>query len=205
MFAQIFLNMLHDVWPMIFIFTVIIVSIRVTYLIVNRDKFVLYKEILMLCFILYILLLYYIVTFQDSNYGTNNFVPFKEIFRYNITSRLFYKNVLGNVLLFAPFGLFTTLYIKNNKFYVTLLLSIITSCAIEFAQISIGRTCDVDDIILNAFGGIFGYTLYKLYNKFTDKLPNFMKSEIFLDALTLTIIIFLIYFAFKFDFWRFLA
>ena len=103
MFFSMFLKALSDIWPMIFIFTIILISVRILYLVINKKSFVFHKELLMLCFIVYILLLYYTVTFQDNNYGTNNFVPFKEIFRYNITSRLFIRNVLGNILLFIPF------------------------------------------------------------------------------------------------------
>ena len=104
MFFSMFLKALSDIWPMIFIFTIILISVRILYFVINKKSFVFHKELLMLCFIVYILLLYYTVTFQDNNYGTNNFVPFKEIFRYNITSRLFIRNVLGNILLFIPFG-----------------------------------------------------------------------------------------------------
>ena len=32
-------------------------------------------------------------------------IPFKEMFRYNIGSRLFVKNVLGNMLMFLPYFL----------------------------------------------------------------------------------------------------
>lgn len=203
MFALFLENILHNIWPMLFIFTVILVSIRTFYLICNKEKIVFYKELLMLCFIIYILLLYYIVSFQDSNYGTNNFIPFKEIFRYNITSKLFVKNVLGNVLLFIPFGIFVTYYINNKKVWVTLFLSIVVSCAIEFAQSAIGRTVDVDDVILNMSGGIVGYMLYRFSNKITNILPKFMKNQIFLDILSLFIILFIIYLAFRFDFWRY--
>ena len=37
-------------WPMLLIFTVVIVTIRITYLVVHKDKFVLYKELFMLAF-----------------------------------------------------------------------------------------------------------------------------------------------------------
>lgn len=205
MFTSIFLEAIHGVWPMLFIFTVILVSIRLMYLFNNKEKFVFYKELLMLCFIIYILLLYYIVTFQDNNYGTNNFVPFKEIFRYSITSRLFIKNVCGNILLFVPFGIFVTHYIKNKKAYSTIFLSLLVSCSIEFAQSLIGRTADIDDVILNTIGGLFGYLLYKFGNKILDKLPKFMKNQVFLDLLCLIIILIIIYLAFKFDFWRVLS
>lgn len=205
MFTDIFLQLVHSVWPMIFIFTIIIVSIRLVYIFNNKENFVLHKELLMLCFIIYILLLYYIVTFQDNNYGTNNFVPFREIFRYDVNSRLFLKNVIGNVLLFVPFGIFVTYYVKNDKVYQTLFLSILVSCSIEFAQSVIGRTADIDDVILNTIGGIIGYITFKFGGKLVDKLPKFMKSQVFLDVLCLVIILFIIYLAFRFDFWRFLA
>ena len=205
MFTDIFLQLVHSVWPMIFIFTIIIVSIRLVYIFNNKENFVLHKELLMLCFIIYILLLYYIVTFQDNNYGTNNFIPFKEIFRYDVNSRLFLKNVIGNVLLFVPFGIFVTYYVKNDKVYQTLFLSILVSCSIEFAQSVIGRTADIDDVILNTIGGIIGYIIFKFGGKLVDKLPRFMKSQVFLDVLCLVIILFIIYLAFRFDFWRFLA
>ena len=92
MFTSIFMKTIHNVWPMIFIFAVILISIRITYLLCNKKQFVFYKELLMLCFIIYILLLYYIVTFQDNNYGTNNFTPFKEIFL-KIAWRNFVKDI----------------------------------------------------------------------------------------------------------------
>ena len=91
MFINIFLRAIKDIWPMLFIFTIILVSIRIVYLLTNKQKIVLYKEIITYLFIIYLLLLYYIVTFQDNNYGTNNLIPFKEIFRYPLSSRLFIR------------------------------------------------------------------------------------------------------------------
>lgn len=203
--SDIFLKVLKGIWPMLFIFTIILVSIRITYLIYNKQKLVLHKEILMLCFIIYILLLYYIVTFQDNNYGTNNFIPFKEIFRYPVTSSLFIRNVIGNILLFVPFGLFVTFYINNKGVFPTLVLSLLVSCSIETAQSLIGRTADIDDVILNTFGGVCGFLLCKCGNKITNKLPKFLKNQVFLDALSLIMILVIIYLVLKFDFWRFLV
>lgn len=200
-----FIKAAHNVWPMIFIFTVIIVSIRIAYLICNKQRMVLYKEITMFCFIVYILLLYYIVTFQDNNYGTNNFIPFREIFRYDINSKLFLKNVIGNILLFVPFGIFVTHYVKSKGVFPIAILSFIVSCSIEFAQSVIGRTADIDDVILNTIGGILGYFIFKLGNKLLLKLPKFMMGQLFLDTLSLISILIIIYLAFKFDFWRIIS
>lgn len=202
---DIFLKVINNVWPMLFIFTVILVSIRLTYLIYNKQKIVIYKEILTFCFILYILFLYYIVTFQDNNYGTNNFVPFKEIFRYEITSTLFLKNVVGNILLFVPLGLFVTYYVKNKNFIITLILTIFISCTIEFTQYVIGRTADIDDIILNSMGGLLGYVIYSKWNKIIEKLPKFLKNQVFLDIVTIIIIIILVFILCKYEFWRYIS
>ena len=205
MFTNIFLDAMRNVWPMIFIFTIILVSLRITYLVYNKEKFVLYKEFLMFCFIIYILLLYYIVTFQDNSYGTNNLIPFKEIFRYNFNSSLFIKNVLGNILLFIPFGVFVTHFIKNKKIWPTLILSVLISFSIEFAQSVIGRTADIDDVILNTIGGIIGYILYKSGDGFINSLPKFMKKQLFWDIVALLLIIIIIYLAFRFEFWRIIS
>ena len=91
-----------DVWPIITIITVIVCSLRIAYLIKNKEKFCFYKEIFMLLFIIYVMCLFEIVTLQDYNYGLSNYIPFKEIFRYEIGSRLFIKNIIGNILLFLP-------------------------------------------------------------------------------------------------------
>jgi glycopeptide antibiotics resistance protein len=126
-------------------------------------------------------------------------------FRYNVSSRLFIRNVLGNILLFVPFGLFVSHYIKNKKMYPILLISVLVSCSIEFAQTKIGRTADIDDVILNTLGGVIGYFIYKFSDKLIKKLPNFMKNQIFLDILCLVIILIIIYLSFKFNFWRLLS
>ena len=89
---------LSENYPMIIIFTIVIVAIRLMYLFVNNEKFVFYKELMSLVSLLYALLLFYVVTFQDVNYGTNNFVPFKEIFRYTFGSKVFIHNIIGNII-----------------------------------------------------------------------------------------------------------
>lgn len=67
----------------------------------NNEHFSLYKELLMLSMIIYVLMLFQVVTSQDVvNWSSNNFIPFKEMLRYRFGSRLFIKNVLGNLILF---------------------------------------------------------------------------------------------------------
>ncbi len=186
-------GVVHFTWPMILISTIIIVSFRLAYIFKNHERIVLYQELLMLSFMIYILCLFQVVTFQDEvSWASNNFIPFKEIFRYNIGSRLFFKNVLGNMVMFLPFGFFVSYYLKNDKPGLTILLTVIASCSIEFVQMVIGRVFDVDDIFLNVLGGFLGYFIYAILDRLGDKLPKVLKSEVFLDILSIIILIGLI-------------
>lgn len=183
-------GVINMTWPMLLISVVVVVSLRITYLIKNREHFTLYQELLALSFIIYILCLFQIVTFQDTvSWSSNNFIPFREIFRYHIGSRLFLKNVLGNVLLFMPFGFFSSYYLKFKKPWVILGLTLVTSFSIEVIQMSIGRVFDVDDILLNIVGGYFGYLIYSVISRIGDRAPDFFKNEIFLDAVSIIILV----------------
>ncbi len=189
-------EILGKTWPMLFIFAIVISSIRIVYVKVNREKFVLYKELLTLLFMLYILVLFYIVTYQDpisNSISSYNFIPFKEMLRYRIGTNLFYKNIIGNLVIFVPFGLFIPYYLKTSRFSIVLGLSLISSLAIEFAQqLIIGRVFDVDDIILNVVGSLIGYILYVIIDAIMGKLPKFFKKDWFINSIIIILIVFII-------------
>ena len=181
-------------WPMIIISVVIIVSLRISYLLKNKLTFVLYKEITMLIFIIYILCLFQVVTFQDEvNWSTNNFIPFKEILRYKISSKLFVKNVLGNLIMFLPFGFFVSYYLNVSKKILPVILSLISSFSIEIVQLAIGRVFDVDDIILNVLGSIIGFHLYNIFRLISEKLPSYLKKEWVLNVFSIIILVSMVY------------
>ena len=188
-------NAISEQWPMIVIFTVSLVTIRIVYLIVHKERFILYRELFYLCALLYAMLLFYVVTFQDVNYGTNNFIPFKEIMRYELGSGAFVKNILGNIILFIPFGLFVSYILKTNKKIPIIFITLVISTVIEFTQMEIGRTFDIDDIFLNLIGGFIGYLIYVIFKSVEGKLPDFFKGVLFKNILTIVIFIitFIIY------------
>lgn len=187
-------QMLSLSWPMIVISIVIVVSLRVVDIIIKKEKIVLYQEILKLFFIIYILCLFQIVTYKDVSYSNTNFIPFKEIFRYDFGSYLFYKNILGNMLLFMPFGLFVGYFLKVKKTYVIVILSLIASVAIETTQLAIGRVFDVDDVILNVLGSVVGFAIYYLIDKFYDIIPEKLKKEWIINILTVLFIVLVVRF-----------
>jgi len=178
-----------DVWPVTIIITVIACSLRIAYLVKYNQKFCFYKELFMLLFIIYVMCLFEAVTVQDQNYGLSNFIPFKEIFRYEVGSRLFIKNIIGNILLFLPYGYFASDYLKSNKVKVICFLTMIVSFTIEIVQLNIGRTFDIDDIILNTCGGVLGYVLYHLVEKIKTKLPKIFKTDGFINFVVIFILI----------------
>ena len=191
MIRETLLDIFSEIWPMILIFSVVLTSLRLSYLIINKQKFVFYKELLSLLFIIYILCLFHVVTFQDVSYSSN-FIPFKEMFRYDFGSRLFFKNVIGNMLMFLPYGFFVSSFLKLKKPYLIILLTFITSLTIEVTQLSIGRVFDIDDIFLNLFGGIFGYILYRFIFIIREKLPKCLKKELFYNIIMIALILGLI-------------
>ncbi len=177
-----FKDVLVMTWPMVLVSMVVLVSLRVTYLFKNKKDFVLYNEILMFFFVFYVLCLFQIVTSSDDSLlGGSNYIPFKEIFRYKLFSRLFFKNVIGNIILFLPYGYFVSRFVSKKNFLLTTALIFIASFTIECTQLSIGRVFDVDDITLNLIGGILGYLLYLFFDKIYNALPKVLKSKTFLN------------------------
>ncbi len=197
MIPEIAVDAIYDLWPMITLFILVLITIRSIYLKANHKSFILYKELLNLCFIIYALLLFELVTNTDFNSYSNNFIPFREIFRYSLTSKLFYRNVIGNVLLFLPFGYFVSYYCKLNKFYLNLLVVFITSSAIEVIQSFIGRSFDIDDIILNIIGGYIGYLLYIISSRMLKVYSVKIKNNILLNIIFFIFILALCYIIFS--------
>ena len=176
--------------PMLAIFLVIMITTRITYLIINKEKFSFSKECFTLFFICYILLLFQLVTSSDiSSYGGINYIPFTEIFRYEIGSKMFILNVIGNIAIFIPFGYFISYYLKTDKLFPVLFITLITSLCIELVQLYIGRSFDIDDILLNCIGGILGFIIYRVLKKINDHLPSFLKSEVFYSILCIIIMV----------------
>ena len=183
-------DVLYDTWPMIALSCVILVSIRLTYLIKNKQKFNVGNEIMMLTFIVYILCLFQIVTSQDvSSVHGVNVTLFKELTRYQIGTRLFYRNIVGNIIMFIPFGFFTSYYLKLNKKRVIFYLTLIVSIVIELIQLKIGRAFDIDDIILNVVGSLIGYFLYRMMDNVFGDLSDTIKGTFIIIGLLTSIVI----------------
>ena len=191
-------DMWINMWPLLVFVSVVAISLRIAFL-KGSKKFILHKELMALIFIIYILCLYFVVTGQDVNSGGINLMPFKEMFRYEFGSYKFMKNIVGNILLFVPYGFFGSYYLNDRKMGTNVLLCLIASFSIEAIQYYIGRVFDIDDIILNVFGGFLGCLIYVALTAIKAKLPRFMKSDSFLNFLFILIIVIGLIFGFKID------
>ncbi len=181
-------EVMHSTWPIVAVSVVSVVSLRIVYLIKYKPKFILYEEILALIFIVYILMFFQVVTYQDIiSYG-NNFIPFKEVTRYSFGSKLFFKNVVGNIVLFTPYGFFASYYLKLDKKKTAFILIFLVSLSIETIQLVIGRSFDVDDILLNLIGGMLGYFIYRILDRVTDKMSRSTISTILITAIIIGIV-----------------
>lgn len=190
------INLLIELWPMLALFLIVLITLRLVYLKVNHKRFVLYKELLSLSFIIYILLLFELVTSTDFESYSNNFIPFKEMFRYSLTSKLFYRNVIGNILLFVPFGFFASYYLNNKKASVITIVTLIVSGCAEGMQYYLGRVFDIDDIILNLVGGIVGFLIYVGLDAIKNKIKLF-KNDTILDILIIIILVLVMLYSFN--------
>lgn len=197
MFEVTIVNILSNIWPMVVIFTVILASFRITYIIKYEEKFILYKEVLKLGFIIYVMSLFYVVTFQDVSWSTSNFIPFKEMFRYEIGSTMFLKNVIGNMIMFMPYGFFISYFLKAEKKSTIICLSIIVSLTIEVTQLMIGRVFDVDDIMLNILGGLIGLYIYKFIYMVKRHLPEVLKKNIVYNIIVIGILILVFWYLYQ--------
>lgn len=153
------------------------------------------RLILLLAFVLYSLLLITILFFYGARqidvisldtlsirvkYDAN-IIPFAtirsylvELIDHNKKLSIILENLLGNALLFAPFGILSPLVFpslqKTKKFAFILILLIFL---IEVIQFALGAgSFDVDDILLNTFGAFcfYGFLKIKLFRKLLQSL-----------------------------------
>lgn len=101
-----------------------------------------------------------------------NLIPFHSIKRFftRFQFNSFIVNIVGNIVMFVPWGFgLPLLWKKRQSILSAVLFSALLPLFIESAQLFIQRSVDVDDLILNFSGGMLGAALYFLIRKNTDK------------------------------------
>jgi glycopeptide antibiotics resistance protein len=99
-----------------------------------------------------------------------NLIPFVGMYRfifYSVDITVPIRNILFNILLFVPFGFFLS-WNKSRGIIVSGLLFSLLIEALQYA-FPIGRSADIDDVILNTLGTFLGGMLWKASTKYSNQ------------------------------------
>ena len=130
------------------------------------------RRILQIIFIIYIFLLLRFTLFKYAHITSlwdafflrkreYSIIPFRATYGMirGLSPLRLIENLAGNIILFVPFGILLPLAFETKR--KTLLFGCMTSCLIEILQFVFAMgTADIDDIILNTLGTVFGYVIY---------------------------------------------
>lgn len=101
-----------------------------------------------------------------------NLIPFQFITEtWAMEARKQITQSIANILMFLPLGfIFPIAFAKMRKLWSTTICMMLFSFLIEFIQYFVGRSADIDDLMLNTLGGILGYLVFYIFSKlFKDK------------------------------------
>lgn len=79
------------------------------------------------------------------------------------------SEVIGNLLMFIPFGILYSLAKKNPSIKNTILTGFICTLSIEVLQPVFGRAFDINDVILNTVGVVAGTVVFFCVHKLVSK------------------------------------
>jgi glycopeptide antibiotics resistance protein len=146
---------------------------------VREDRYSDFKRFFRLSSIIfglvYVIILFYALFFKTVNIraGMNgvNLVPFSTIMPYikkaitNLNGPAI-MNILANIFLFIPLGFYVEVMLKKRKMIIKIMIILLIPIIVELIQFvwSLG-ICDVDDVILNAIGGLLGILVFKVVEK----------------------------------------
>ncbi|XQY92313.1 VanZ family protein [Metabacillus sp. HB246100] len=164
------------------LFLIIVLAICITVYFVSKKKNFDFKRVIINVLLGLSIIGILLVTVYPRYYGTEipiiiNLVPFIGMYNimfHSVDITVPIRNLGLNILLFVPFGFFLSLKISSLQKKIILkviLTGFLFSLFIEVVQFSIpmGRSADIDDLILNTIGAFLGYIIWKIFNsKFTN-------------------------------------
>mgnify|MGYP001027468016 CR=1 FL=1 len=141
---------------------------------INESKKIKHNHtLLMIVLGVYILILFAFLFLKARSFQSVSLIPFRTITDYlSYGGFLSFINVLGNIVLFIPLGIYLMFFNHNKRICLNTLWVVLISMAVEILQyvFKVGAT-DIDDIILNGLGGFLGIMIYKILRKiFKDKV-----------------------------------
>ena len=109
-----------------------------------------------------------------------SFIPFRgiiEMLKGGLTLHTF-VNIIGNIIMFMPMGFLLPLLFSNlDSLKKTVAIGFGTSLLIEFTQLFLIRSTDVDDLMLNTLGTMLGYLVFLAFKKLLPRLTEKFSTE----------------------------
>lgn len=117
--------------------------------------------------LVYLTILWYYpdITFHPK-YRFYNIQPFIWVSEtYEMGLKKMMQQLVLNIGMYIPYGLLLPVIFKKlRKISIHLTVVFLTTFSIEMVQYIIGRSSDIDDVIMNFLGGILGYILYRMFD-----------------------------------------
>lgn len=174
----------RDVIPLFSIVVLIgLISILV-FLRLNRKRGVDLKRLVLNSLLAFTIIGVLFVTILPSSYGERvpriiNIVPFVDMYQilfHSVDIMVPIRNLGFNILLFVPFGFFMAMRkpLSNRRLGQITLIGAILSLGIEVVQYAIpmGRTADINDVILNTIGASLGCVIWIALQKVIPSLQS---------------------------------
>jgi glycopeptide antibiotics resistance protein len=111
-----------------------------------------------------------------------NLIPFRQIT--NLNGKFDYGEIILNVMIFVPLGMYAGVLYKRWNIWKKLLLCFLISLICEgYQYIMAVGTSDITDIINNTLGGTIGLMIYNVIEK---AFKNSAKSQKFINLIAVT-------------------
>ncbi len=76
------------------------------------------------------------------------------------------KQVVLNIIIMVPFGFLLPIVVRYFRSFVKVIFfTIFIATFVEVIQYLVGRSADIDDVIMNTIGGMIGYMIFWVFRR----------------------------------------
>lgn len=173
---SVIMNYLVSMFPYIAYVLPIYGIIRIIYIKYKKKMIDWYHEIILLLYVMFIIGLLSLTIIPKNSNRTHeiNLIPFKifkDIYYEIVVNRnitYLWINLVGNICIFIPIGLFP-LILWKVKVGKVIIGGCLLSLFIEISQMFLARATDIDDLILNTIGVIIGVVIFNMLHKYNNE------------------------------------
>ena len=155
------------------------------------------KVIYVISMIVYILTLTWAIIFKcnmidsDMRFGVRslNLIPFYGIIK-GFSFNEFMIEIVLNILFFIPLGILLCLNKEDVSFKKVFIIALSISVTYELFQYIVGfGSTDITDVLMNTFGGVIGYFIYRrIHHKMSrERIDNILICLIIIGIIVVTI------------------